>query len=116
MAWMLALGTAAAGIYSGMQEDDRLEAGAQKSEEQLSHELQNKAFMSQQERKYLLEDRNRKMQAVGGFQKFAPEGAMNFNGAGAPVTPAQYDTTNLAAFDPSKPGSLMQYMKDHPDG
>ena len=102
-----ALATAAVAAYSSYEDQKQQDKNSKDNKEMTELGFQRQAWLDQQQRKWNLEDRRYKEEAVGGFRNFAPELAKNFNGQ--PVqSPAYTNTTEgLMNFDPNKPGSIL---------
>ena len=100
-----ALATAAVAAYSSYsdQKDKEDSRKDQKDLSQLGFQRQN--WLDQQQRKWNLEDRKYKEDAIAGFRQFAPASASTFNGSQF-QTPPPTSTEGLAAFDPNVPGAI----------
>lgn len=97
---------AIAGSVIKSYSDNKARKKAKDDQQEMSQEgFQRQAWLDQQQRKYALEDRKYKEDAIAGFRPYAPDSAKTFNGQ--PVfTPAETDTSGLADWDPNKKGNL----------
>lgn len=77
----------------------------QDTQEMTAEGFQRQAWLDQQQRKYALDDRKYKEDAIAGFRQFAPDYAKTFNGQPVGI-PAATDTSGLADWDPNKKGNL----------
>ena len=98
--------TAAVAAYGSYEDQKQKEKDSKDNKEMSELGFQRQAWLDQQQRKWNLEDRKYKEEAVGGFRDMAPDSAKTFNGK--PVqSPAYTDTSaGLMGFDPNKPGSI----------
>lgn len=67
--------------------------------------FQRQAWLDEKQRKWGLEDRQYKEDAIAGFRGFAPESANTFNGV-AFNEPERTSTEGLADFDPNRKGAI----------
>ena len=110
MPWAVAA-TAVVGAYSSYQ-DQKDKEDARKNDKELTElGFQRQAWLDEKKRKYDLEDRKYKEDAIGGFRAFAPESAKTFNGQPV-VAPTPTSTSGLAEFDPNKPGAIQFGLPD----
>lgn len=95
--WVALAATAAAAIYKGYS-DKKAAKSAQDANKDLSKEgFARQTWLDQQARKYQLEDRKYKEDAMGGFKNAGPYTAANFPDFQAP---APTTTTGLADWNP----------------
>jgi len=104
MPWAVAA-TVVVGAYSSYQDQKAKDKASKDDKEMTELGFQRQAWLDQQQRKWNLEDRKYKEDAIAGFRGFAPDSARTFNGV-AVQAPAPTNTGGLMNFDPNKPGAL----------
>lgn len=103
--------TAAVTAYSSYQDQKDKDKARKEDKEMTELGFQRQNWLDQQQRKWNLEDRQYKEDAIGGFRQYAPEMATNFQGKPF-QTPERTSTEGLAAFDPNKPGAIQYGLTD----
>lgn len=102
----IGIAAAVAGTVIKSYSDRKAAKQQQDTQKEMTEEgFQRQAWLDQQQRKYALEDRKYKEDAVASFRPYAPESAKTFNGQPVGI-PAVTDTSGLADWDPNKKGNL----------
>lgn len=102
MGWIAAIGGAVISAYGAKKSGDAQAKGAkganQMSEQETEREFNRNRWLAEMQRKWQLQDRAYKENAVGGFRSFATNHAMKSGLASPEVT----SDAGLAEFDPNK--------------
>jgi len=101
MPWAAVAG-AVISSYSAQKQQDKAKKDAK---DLTKDEFGRERWLAEQQRKWNLEDRKYKEDAIAGFRGFAPDKAKTFNGV-AFQNPAPTSTAGLADFDPNDPNAL----------
>lgn len=103
--WIGVAIAAAGAAYQGYKGNKAKEEDRKNADELSELGFQRQAWLDQQSRKWALEDRRYKEDAIAGFRGFAPESANTFNGTPF-QTPAPTTTTGLADWNPNEEGAI----------